>query len=38
MYSWWRSSEIKWRTKIAARLGGGVEAGREQSCKSMEIK
>jgi hypothetical protein len=23
MYSWWRPSEIKWRTKIAARLGGG---------------
>ena len=33
MYSWWRSSEIEWRTKIAARLGGGVEAGREQSCR-----
>ena len=34
MYSWWRSSEIEWRTKIAARLRGGVEAGREQSCRT----
>jgi len=36
IYSWWRSSEIKWRTKIAARLEGGVEAGCEHSCIAPE--
>jgi len=29
---------MKWRTKIAARLWGGVEAGRQQSCIGLSNK
>ena len=37
MYSWWQSSEIKWRKKICSSPGGGVEAGHKHSCTTIAL-